>query len=136
MSNKELFTGEFDYMDIIRKLKKDFKDRGLTYDDITPNKFYQLVGLLAEEFETFDWEQKLFISSGCNKPSYHSYDKSINMPGSFIKVSSGYFKGRDAISFWENGDITFCSWASRYTNKPFIKAFIRWMDKIKPEKER
>lgn len=45
----------------------------------------------------------------------------------FIRVSSNYFSGREAISFNEDGFIGFAGWASDTNIKPFIRAFYRWI---------
>jgi hypothetical protein len=57
-----------------------------------------------------------------------------NREGGFLTVRSGYFKGREAITFDENF-IYLCDWASGCNQTPFILGFINWIDSLKNIKE-
>lgn len=117
-------------------LREEFIKRGLSYENITQNKFYLLVGLLAEELDNFDNPNiKMSISVGANKPLYKKNKKTGFMQDAYIKVSSGYFSGREAFSFNKEGLLGYANWASGYTNAPFVSAFIRWLDIITSAKK-
>ena len=122
--------------------RQKFIDKGLNYSDIKMSDFFRLVGLVSEEIENFpeylNQHPELYgihtmiISQRKkdNKPVFNADDNG-RMKSAFIKVSSHYFEGREAISFNADGWIGFCGWASGTNEIPFINAFNRWLDTLK-----
>ena len=115
--------------------RQKFNDKGLKYSDIKMSDFFRLVSFVCEEIENFKEEKgihTMVISQRlkANNPVFNA-DENGNLKSAFIKVSSHYFEGREAISFYKNGVICFCRWASSTNEKPFINAFIKWVDTIK-----
>ena len=46
----------------------------------------------------------------------------------YLRVNGSYFTDREAISFNRDGFIGFAGWASDKNVKPFINAFMEWVD--------
>lgn len=46
----------------------------------------------------------------------------------YLRVDGPYFKDREAISFNADGFIGFAGWASTANTKPFLDAFVEWVD--------
>ncbi len=114
--------------------RQKFIDKQLDYSDIKVSDFFRLVSYVSEEIEKFPeflsahpelhGIKTLIISQMLKdiKPVYNA-DKNGGMASGFIKVSSHYFEGREAISFNNDGWIGFAGWASSTNIIPFVKAF-------------
>jgi hypothetical protein len=48
-----------------------------------------------------------------------------------ISCRGSWFDKRQGITFERNGFIGFAGWASSKNTQPFLKAFIKWCDKVK-----
>lgn len=46
----------------------------------------------------------------------------------YLRVDGPYFRDREAISFNADGFIGFAGWASTANAKPFLDAFVEWVD--------
>lgn len=108
-----------------------FAAAGLSYEQITENDIRALDGYLAIEYAQHVRDGGGVNMHTCYRKKYQPEVRlSKERPGieaAFIRVSSDYFSGREAISFNEDGFIGFAGWASGTTIKPFIKAFYRWI---------
>ena len=71
-----------------------------------PHTFYEMIN--------FDEQVKV----------YHS-PKAVE-----ITVNSDYFNGREAITFNSDGFIGFGGWSDDYNVRPFVLAFLIWVDEV------
>jgi hypothetical protein len=118
--------------------RKYFKDLGLSYNDITPNRFEKLKELIKEELEKYILEgdehaksMGMVLSKKEYKSNLPQFNPRVGLLEAYIQVDGRYFKNREAISFNNDGFIGFAGWSDKYNVQPFILAFIRWCDIIK-----
>lgn len=105
-----------------------FKNKGLTYDDITEGDILVLTMLLQKELKK------------SNKAGETSTDMTLSAKVDMKKKTNGsiiwcrlymnshYFTRREAISFNEGGFIGFAGWADPGNKKPLLRAFLKWCD--------
>lgn len=115
---------------------KLFEESGLSYKDITPAAFNQLVEILKRELDVATKNNE------CNCSSMHvnritSYFKAN---GSLwygkITLASNYFNNRDAVTFYDDKDetISLCGWADDTNAAPIKKAFNEWVKYLEVNK--
>lgn len=113
-----------------------FKDKGLTYRDITGGEILALVMMLNQEIKrsnktgetsvnTMSLSQKIDVK-------YRSNGTIISL---FLYMNSHYFTRRECISFNKDGFIGFAGWADEQNLNPIRRAFLRWCDALAEEKE-
>lgn len=128
------------------KAREKFTMSGLCYADIKEADFYMLLSLLVDEIEDYSKAVKdpnthgistMFISKRLkrNIPIFNE-DSNGKLKSAFIKVSSHYFEGREAISFNQDGFIGFAGWADDTNVLPFVNAFNRFTDYLKAKKQK
>lgn len=106
-----------------------FKQKGLTYDDITEGDILPLVMLLQQELKKAAKDCETSVST-------MTLSKKINIKkrpnGSitscFLYVNSHYFVQRECISFNADGFIGFAGWADQGNVNPILRAFLKWCD--------
>ena len=106
-----------------------FKQKGLTYDDITEGDILPLVMLLQQELKKSAKDCETSVST-------MTISKKINIKkrpnGSitscFLYVNSHYFVQRECISFNADGFIGFAGWADQGNVNPILRAFLKWCD--------
>lgn len=106
-----------------------FKDKGLTYADITEGDILFLVGNLNKEIKKSN-------KAGETSTDTMHLSKKIaikkNSDGSIIScylyMNSHYFTQREAISFNTDGFIGFAGWADQGNTNPLLRAFLKWCD--------
>lgn len=106
-----------------------FKDKGLTYADVTEGDILVLVGNLNKEIKKSN-------KAGETSTNTMHLSKKVTMKknrdGSIISCSlymnSHYFTQREAISFNEDGFIGFAGWADQGNTNPLLRAFLKWCD--------
>ena len=106
-----------------------FKDKGLTYSDITEGDILVLVGNLNKEIKKSN-------KAGETSTDTMHLSKKIaikkNRDGSIIScylyMNSHYFTQREAISFNADGFIGFAGWADQGNTNPLLRAFLKWCD--------
>lgn len=106
-----------------------FKDKGLTYADVTEGDILVLVGNLNKEIKKSN-------KAGETSTDTMHLSKKIaikkNRDGSIIScylyMNSHYFTQREAISFNEDGFIGFAGWADQGNTNPILRAFLKWCD--------
>jgi hypothetical protein len=113
-----------------------FRDKGLTYDDITEGDILSLLMLLNREIKKSNKAGETSVST-MHMSSKISMKKRTN--GTIIKcflyINSHYFTRREAISFNEDGYIGFAGWADQGNTNPLLRAFLRWCDDLAEAKE-
>ena len=113
-----------------------FREKGLTYADVTLDDLHYLSELLDEQFikqrkERMQKGLKPFYWRRVNRAKYY---KGVYNPftGSvvcaFITASGEYFNAREVISFNRDGYIGFCGAADSENREPVIAAFLEWCD--------
>lgn len=113
-----------------------FRDKGLSYHDITEGDILSLLMLLNREIKKSNKAGETSVST------MHMSSK-INMKkrtdGTIIKcflyINSHYFTQREAISFNQDGFIGFAGWADQGNTNPLLRAFLRWCDDLAAAKE-
>lgn len=113
-----------------------FKNKGLTYADVTEGDILTLVMLLNQELK------KAVKDSETSVDTMH-LSKRIDIKkktnGSIIScylyVNSHYFERRECISFNTDGFIGFAGWADQGNTNPILRAFLRWCDILGGEEQ-
>ena len=100
-----------------------FSKCGLTYDDITEGDILVLVMLLNKELKK------------SNKNHETSTGEMRLSKRCFIYMNSYYFTQRECISFYQDGFIGFAGWADTGNTNPILRAFLKWCDIMKEQKE-
>ena len=111
-----------------------FKDKGLSYSNITEGDILTLTMMLNKEMKKANKDCE--TSTGTLNLS-----RKINMKrksgGSiiccYLYVNSHYFTQRECISFNEDGFIGFAGWADQGNVNPILRAFIKWCDYLTEE---
>lgn len=126
----------FDTVCTSSEARKYFRDKGLSYHDITEEGITLLMMLV-------DWELKKSNKVGETSDSTMCLNRRFfikkRINGTIIKcflcLSNHYFTQREAISFEEDGFIGFARWADQGTVNPLLRAFLRWCDDLAAAKE-
>jgi hypothetical protein len=110
-----------------------FKDKGLSYADITEEDLRDLVQFLSEEFKIYSkngGEHAKAMDLKSRKPlvKHVKILKRTGLQYAYLKVKGSYFDSREAISFNENGFIGFGGELDDKNVQPILKAFCRWCD--------
>lgn len=126
----------FDAVCTTKEARQYFRDKGLSYHDITEGDILSLLMLLNREIKKSNKAGETSVST-----MYMS--SKINMKkrtnGTIIKcflyINSHYFTRREAISFNEDGFIGFAGWADQGNTNPLLRAFLQWCDDLAAAKE-
>lgn len=114
-----------------------FKNKGLTYNDITLNDLHYLKELLNEQFTKQRKEQiqkfgRPHYWRRVNDAKYYKGDYKTDGRGSlicaYLTARGEYFSAREVISFNRDGFIGFCGDADSENLVPVVKAFKEWCD--------
>ena len=119
-----------------KEARQYFRDKGLSYHDITEGDILSLLMLLNREIKKSNKAGETSVST-MHMSSKISMKKRTN--GTIIKcflyINSHYFTRREAISFNEDGFIGFAGWADQGNTNPLLRAFLRWCDDLAAAKE-
>lgn len=119
-----------------KEARQYFRDKGLSYHDITEGDILSLLMLLNREIKKSNKAGETSVST-VHMSSKINMKKRTN--GTIIKcflyVNSHYFTRREAISFNEDGFIGFAGWADQGNTNPLLRAFLRWCDDLAAAKE-
>lgn len=119
-----------------KEARQYFRDKGLSYHDITEGDILSLLMLLNREIKKSNKAGETSVST-MHMSSKINMKKRTN--GTIIKcflyVNSHYFTRREAISFNEDGFIGFAGWADQANTNPLLRAFLRWCDDMAEAKE-
>lgn len=119
-----------------------FIQAGLTYDDIGSKEWYLLKNMVEDELIDFifyadaDVIQRLYVddkSSRKHKSTMFVPDEKGGTKFSQILVNGPYFERREGITFNTDGFIGFSGWAATKNMVPFVNAFHKWLNTIRPE---
>lgn len=112
-----------------------FKDKGLTYDDITEGDILILVMLLNKHIKAAVKDNETSVDSLCLS-SKKVIKKKTNgtITACYLYVNSHYFTQRECISFNTDGFIGFAGWADQGNTNPILRAFLEWCDNLASQK--
>lgn len=106
-----------------------FKDKGLSYEQITEGDIIALQMMCSQELKK---------SNKTGETSVHTMHMSAKIdmkkrPNGtiiccFLYMNSHYFTRREAISFNRDGFIGFAGWGDQGNTNPLLRAFLRWCD--------
>lgn len=126
----------FDAVCTTKEARQYFRDKGLSYHDITEGDILSLLMLLNREIKKSNKAGETSVST-MHMSSKINMKKRTN--GTIIKcflyINSHYFTRREAISFNEDGFIGFAGWADQGNINPLLRAFLRWCDDLAAAKE-
>ncbi len=106
-----------------------FKNKGLTYADITEGDILTLVMLLNKHIKKSNKDGETSVNT-------MSLSRKINIKkktngtiiSCFLYMNSHYFTQRECISFNTDGFIGFAGWADQGNTNPILRAFLEWCD--------
>lgn len=100
-----------------------FRSSGLTYADLTESTVRMLEGRIAEALLRAGTG-----GEGDYEPMYPMTVSDTQIGDHFVnvRVDSGFFKSREAVSIWDNGNVHIASWARSRNAEPIKKAFMEW----------
>lgn len=108
-----------------------FKEKGLTYADITEGDILALVLLLNREIKRSIKDRETSTST---MHLSHKVDMKKRSNGTieccFLYLNSHYFTRRECISFNRDGFIGFAGWADQGNTNPILRAFLAWCDSL------
>lgn len=112
-----------------------FKDKGLTYDDITEGDILTLVMLLNKHIKAAVKDNETSVDSMClSKKVVIVKKKNGTLSHGFLYLNSHYFTNRECISFNRDGFIGFAGWADQGNVNPILRAFLEWCDNLASQK--
>ena len=100
-------------------------------NELTPIKIFRLV-VCVEQFLQCHDGLRMWIEPP-NNLKIDFIRREGGKRGFYLKVNASYFTRREAISFYPDGVIGFCGWASANNRKPFTDAFNSWAKLNFPE---
>lgn len=126
----------FDAVCTNKEARQYFRDKGLSYHDITEGDILSLLMLLNREIKKSNKAGETSVST-MHMSSKIGMKKRTNgtIIQCFLYVNSHYFTRREAISFNEDGFIGFAGWADQGNTNPLLRAFLRWCDDLAEAKE-
>lgn len=106
-----------------------FKNKGLTYDDITEGDILALVMLLNKHIKKANKDNETSVNSMCLSKKIDIRKKTNGtILACYLYVNSHYFTRRECISFNHDGFIGFAGWADQGNTNPILRAFLEWCD--------
>lgn len=113
-----------------------FKNKGLTYADITEGDILTLIMLLNRHIKKANKDGE---TSTNTMSLSRKVDIKMKTNGTilacYLYVNSHYFTRRECISFNYDGFIGFAGWADQGNTNPILRAFIEWCDVLAADKE-
>lgn len=113
-----------------------FRDKGLSYHDITEGDILSLLMLLNREIKKSNKAGETSVSTmHMSSKIYMKKRTNGTIIKCFLYINSHYFTQREAISFNQDGFIGFAGWADQGNTNPLLRAFLRWCDDLAAAKE-
>lgn len=113
-----------------------FKEKGLTYGDITEGDILVLTMLLQKELKKSNKDNETSVSTMTLSSKVDMKKKSNgSIVHCFLCMNSHYFTRREAISFNQDGFIGFAGWADQGNTNPLLRGFLKWCDYMAEAKE-
>lgn len=111
-----------------------FKEKGLTYGDISRTDLSYLCALLDLHFAKERKEREksgyytFWVRTNPAKDYKGTWTESGAMVCAFLTGKGEYFTAREVVSFNRDGFIGFCGDASDRNAQPVLAAFVEWCD--------
>lgn len=106
-----------------------FKDKGLTYNDITEGDILSLVLLLNKYIKKANKDGETSVNTmHLSKKIDIKKKTNGSIISCFLYMNSHYFTQRECISFNQDGYIGFTGWADQGNTNPILRAFLEWCD--------
>lgn len=106
-----------------------FKNKNLTYNDITPGDICVLVMMLNKSIKKACKNSEMSVDSITMSEKIRSkYTTNGRLKECYLFMNSHYFTRRECISFNKDGFIGFAGWAGDRNVKPVIETFVKWVD--------
>ena len=106
-----------------------FKNKGLTYADITEGDILTLTMLLNRHFKQSNKDGETSVNTMSLSKKIDIKKKSNGtIINCFLYMNSHYFTQRECISFNQDGFIGFAGWADIGNLNPIKRAFLEWCD--------
>lgn len=108
-----------------------FREKGLTYHDITEGDILALVLMLNQEIKKATKDREMSTST-MHLSRRVDMKKRTNgtIETCFLYLNSHYFTQMECISFNRDGFIGFAGWADQGNTNPILRAFLRWCDSM------
>ena len=112
-----------------------FKNKGLTYGDVTYESILILCIYLSQELKkSHEIGETTVNSLRVSKKQTFLENSDGEMISAYIYIDSNYFKEREGISFEGDGFIGIAGWADLHNLNPIKRAFLRWCDNLADKK--
>lgn len=111
-----------------------FKDKGLTYDDVTGGDIFTLTRLLNKHIKAAVKDNETVESMHLSKTVRIKPKENGGIDYCFLYLDSHYFEERECISFNRDGFIGFAGWADQGNTNPILRAFLEWCDILASQK--
>lgn len=108
--------------------RQAFKDAGLTYQKIKETDIKVLRAMLSLEYLKASIKKELETNSLYVEEEF-VFRPMTNGSMEFAKIyinSLIFTRKKDLITFYEDGHIKFCEWASEANKAPALRAFVKW----------
>ena len=126
----------FDAVCTTKEARQYFRDKRLSYHDITEGDILSLLMLLNREIKKSNKAGETSVSTmHMSSKIYMKKRTNGTIIKCFLYINSHYFTRREAISFNEDGFIGFAVWADQGNTNPLLRAFLRWCDDLAAAKE-
>ena len=119
--------------DLSDDAREIFREKGLSYNDITSGDILVLVMMLNRRLKQHNKEITSEIALRLSEKIVIRQNRNGTLRECYLFANGSYFTRREAISFNEDGFIGFCGWADYCNTKPFTDTFIAWLDTLKED---
>lgn len=131
----EYIRKDFDAVCSTQDARDYFSKCDLTYDDITEGDVLVLVMLLNKELKESNKNHETSATLRLSKRIDFVNSPQLTCKKCFLYVNSHYFTQRECISFYQDGFIGFAGWADQGNTNPILRAFLKWCNVLKEQKE-
>lgn len=105
-----------------------FKDKGLTYGDITEGDILVLTMLLQKELKKSNKAGETSVTMTLSAKVDMKKRTNGSIVYCYLYMNAHYFTRREAIFFNQDGFIGFAGWADVGNKNPLLRAFMEWCD--------
>ena len=105
-----------------------FKQKGLTYDDITEGDILILSMFLEKELKKSNKIRETSATMSLSRKVDMKKKSNGSIICCFLYMNAYYFTRRECISFNRDGFIGFAGWADQGNTNPILRAFLKWCD--------
>lgn len=110
--------------------RQAFADAGLDYSVLTKASIKRLRNMINTELRN----SKLIRGTFRARQYVSLRQTPIGLTG-YISCKAYYFDSRQAVTFEPGGFIGFAGWADETNVQPILKAFVAWVDEVRPSAE-